>query len=100
MTFEEALPILRNGGILRRMAWSPTKVVFKQNNNIVYPDVFPKMTSLPEDAKRLFRGSNMEQIKYTNQVLKLDTSTGNAKNYIPDWEDLFATDWIHVLTGE
>ena len=39
----------------------------------------------------------MEQIRYTNQVLKLDTYTGVAKNYIPDWEDLFAEDWKHII---
>ena len=100
MTFEDALPILKDGGILTRESWSPTKVVFKQNTNIVYPDIFPRMTSLPEKAKELFKERNMEQIKYTNQVLKLDTHTGIAKNYVPDWEDLFATDWRHIILRE
>ena len=72
-------------------------MIIKQNNNVVYPDVFPKMTSLPEEAKALFRERNMEQIKYTNQVIILNTHTGVAKNYIPDWEDIFATDWKHIL---
>ena len=97
MTFEEALPILKDGGILSRGAWNTSTVIIKQNTNIVYPDVFPRMTSLPEEAKALFRERNMEQIKYTNQVIKLDTQTGVAKNYVPDWEDLFATDWRHIL---
>ena len=76
MTFEEALPILKDGGIIARNAWDSHTVIIKQNNNVVYPDIFPKMTSLPEEAKAL---------------------TGVAKNYIPDWEDLFATDWNHIL---
>lgn len=96
MTFEEALPILKDGGIIRRAGWDSNLVVIKQNNNTVHPDVIPKMTSLPEQAKALFREKAMEQIKYTNQVLLLNTHTGIAKNYIPDWEDLFATDWGHV----
>lgn len=97
MTFEEALPILKDGGIITRNAWDSHTVVIKQNSNVVYPDVFPKMTSLPEEAKALFRERNMEQIRYTNQVIILNTHTGVAKNYIPDWEDLFATDWSHIL---
>lgn len=97
MTFEEALPILKDGGILTRGAWSQNIVIVKQNNNIVYPDVFPKMTSLPEEAKALFRERSMEHIKYTNQVIKIDTQSGVAKNFIPDWEDIFATDWNHIL---
>lgn len=97
MTFEEALPILKDGGVLSRGAWPTSIVIVKQNNNIVYPDIVPKMTSLPEEAKELFRERNMEQIKYTNQVIKLDTHTGIAKNCVLDWEDLFATDWRHIL---
>ena len=97
MTFEEALPILKDGGIIARNAWDSHTVIIKQNNNVVYPDIFPKMTSLPEEAKALFRERNMEQIKYTNQVIILNTHTGVAKNYIPDWEDLFATDWNHII---
>ena len=100
MTFEEILPIIKDGGIAKREAWGSTTVVFKQNTNIVYPDVFPRMTSLPEEAKHLFRDRNLEQIKYSNQVLKLNTRTGDAKNYIPDWEDIFATDWAHILVSE
>lgn len=99
MTFEEALPILKDGGIIKRESWN-NDVVIKQNNTIVYPDIVPGMTSLPEEAKLLFRESSMEHIKYTNQVIRLNTHTGVAKNYIPDWEDIFATDWKHILMRE
>jgi hypothetical protein len=26
----------------------------------------------------------------------MDTNTGECKNYIPDWEDIFADDWYWI----
>ena len=100
MTFEEILPGLKRGGIFTRDSWLKENVIIRQNDNTVYPDTVPKMSSLPKEAKELFHQRNMEYIRYSNQVIKLNTSTGAAKNYIPDWEDIFAVDWRYVALKE
>lgn len=100
MNFEEILPLLKGGGVVTRAAWGDNMVIIKQNTNTVYPDIVPNMKSLPDDAKRMFRERYMEHITYTNQVIKLDTVSGMAKNYIPDWEDIFAGDWKPIVLRE
>jgi len=97
MTFEEVLPHLKSGQVCRRAGWeSANLVVFRQNNNVVYPDVFPHMTSLPDTVKEFLKWKNADGIRYQNQVLMMNTTSGDAKNYIPDWEDIFAVDWMVV----
>lgn len=99
MTFEQALPYIKEGRVYTRLAWGVVtinKVIFRQNNNSVPADVVPKMTSLPQEAKNIFAKENLATLNYGNQVIMMDTDTGNCKNYIPDWEDIFADDWYWV----
>lgn len=95
MTFEQALPYIKEGRVYKRLGWS-NKVIFRQNNNSVLADIVPKMSSLPQEAKNLIAKEQLASITYDNQVIMMDTNTGDCKNYIPDWEDIFADDWCWV----
>ena len=70
------------------------QVIFKQNDNAVSRDLIPKMTSLPDTAKTVLTEMSVLFLYYTSQVLMVDINSGIAKNYIPEWEDIFADDWI------
>lgn len=99
MTFEQALPYIKEGRVYTRAGWgviTVNKVIFRQNNNSVLADIVPKMSSLPQEAKNLIAKEQLASITYGNQVIMMDTNTGNCKNYIPDWEDIFADDWYWV----
>lgn len=96
MKFEQVLPGLREGKVYCRPSWDQDKmqVIFKQNDNAVSRDLIPKMTSLPDTAKTVLTEMSVLFLHYTCQVLMVDINSGVAKNYIPDWEDIFADDWI------
>ena len=96
MKFEQVLPGLREGKVYYRPSWDQDKmqVIFKQNDNAVSRDLISKMTSLPDTAKTVLTDMPVLLLYYTCQVLMVDINSGVAKNYIPDWEDIFADDWI------
>jgi hypothetical protein len=95
MTFSEILDELKSGMCVRRAAWHCNKFIVKQNDADIPNSVVPNMQSLPQEAKKLIRTKNLE---YRNQCLMctiLDT-TIKATNYVPNWNDIFADDWMVV----
>jgi hypothetical protein len=93
--FGVALRFLKCGITVRRVEWEKNnihRVVIKQTPAVVGSDVIPKMTSLPPAAKQLAM-INAGAIRYVYQCLLYDLTTGEANNYIPSAEDLFADDW-------
>lgn len=96
LSFGEALQALETGRCVRRESWIGDKFVVKQIDSDIPAEVVPKMQSLPDSAKKIINKTHREDIHYRNQCLMIvqDTETSVATNYVPDWNDMFAKDWI------
>lgn len=96
LSFGEALQALEAGKCVRRESWVGDKFVVKQINSDIPAEVVPKMQSLPDSAKEIINKTHREDIHYRNQCLMIvqDTETSVATNYVPDWNDMFAKDWM------
>lgn len=95
MNFGDALEAMKKGQCVRRSAWHCNKFVVKQINSDIPNTIVPNMTSLPQDAKKLLRTRNIEYREQCLMVTLLET-TAKATNYIPNWIDIFAEDWMIV----
>ncbi len=67
-------------------------IITAQVPAIINEDIVPKMTSLNKAVKNIILAT-CNRISYHNQLLKINLSTGEAEQYIPTAEDLFAIDW-------
>lgn len=67
-------------------------VIFCQIPAIISEDIIPKMTSLSYVAKDIILAT-CKRISYHNQILKVNLNTGEAEQFMPSAEDLFAIDW-------
>lgn len=96
LSFGEALQALEAGKCVARKGWITTCFVVKQINSDISAEIVPKMQSLPDSAKELINKTHREDIHYRNQCLLIvqDTETSVATNYVPDWNDMFAKDWM------
>lgn len=96
MSFGEALQALETGRCVRRESWIGDKFVVKQIDSDIPAEVVPKIQSLPDSAKKIINKTHREDIHYRNQCLMIvqDTETSVATNYVPDWNDMFAKDWM------
>lgn len=96
LSFSEALQALETGRCVRRESWIGDKFVVKQIDSDIPAEVVPKMQSLPDSAKKIINKTHREDIHYRNQCLMIvqDTETSVATNYVPDWNDMFAKDWM------
>lgn len=96
LSFGEALQALEAGKCIRRESWIGDKFVTKQIDSDINAEIVPKMQSLPDSAKELINKTHREDIHYRNQCLMIvqDTETSVATNYVPDWNDMFAKDWM------
>lgn len=96
LSFGEALQALEAGKCVRRESWIGDKFVVKQIDSDIPAEVVPKMQSLPDSAKEIINKTHREDIHYRNQCLMIvqDTETSVATNYVPDWNDMFAKDWM------
>lgn len=94
--FGEALELMKNGIPVRRTIWSDDTYIVKQINSDINEEVVPNMQSLPAEAKRLVKELGDGSIHYREQVLVIfrDGHMTKATNYIPDWIDIFAEDWV------
>lgn len=72
------------------------KFVTKQIDSDINAEIVPKMQSLPDSAKELIGKTADKDIHYRNQCLliKQFPSSSVATNYVPDWNDMFAKDWM------
>lgn len=96
LSFGEALQALEAGKCVRRESWVGDKFVVKQIDSDIPAEVVPKMQSLPDSVKEIINKTHREDIHYRNQCLMIvqDTETSVATNYVPDWNDMFAKDWM------
>lgn len=96
-SFEQILPLVREGYAVRREGWNGKGLmVFKQVPAHITGDKIPNMQSLPDEAKRLILESK-GHIDYTSQCLIYNSETGRADSWVPSASDLFATDWELVV---
>lgn len=73
-------------------------VITAQVPAIIEEDNIIKMSSLNNAAKNILLAT-CKRIHYHHQLLKINISTGEAEQYIPTAEDLFAIDW-RVIDGD
>lgn len=99
MTFDCILNSLKQGHVFARLDWDSDKmeVIFKQNEDHISKEFVPNLHSMPFYVKRVYDTlPDKTAIHFKGQVIKIDLHTGEAKNYIPDWEDIFADDWYQI----
>lgn len=96
LSFGKALQALEAGKCVRRESWVGDKFVVKQIDSDIPAEVVPKMQSLPDSAKQFIGKTANGDIHYRNQclIVKQYPSSTVATNYVPDWNDMFAKDWI------
>lgn len=96
LSFGEALQALEAGKCVRRESWIGDKFVVKQIDSDIPAEVVPKMQSLPDSAKQFIGKTANGDIHYRNQclIVKQYPSSTVATNYVPDWNDMFAKDWM------
>lgn len=96
LSFGEALQALEAGKCVRRESWVGDKFVVKQIDSDIPAEVVPKMQSLPDSAKQFIGKTANGDIHYRNQclIVKQYPSSTVATNYVPDWNDMFAKDWM------
>lgn len=96
LSFGEALQALEAGKCVRRESWIGDKFVVKQIDSDINAEIVPKMQSLPDSTKELIGKTADKDIHYRNQCLliKQFPSSSVATNYVPDWNDMFAKDWM------
>lgn len=93
LTFEQVLPLIKEGFAVRRNGWNGKGLmVFKQVPAHIGSDIIPKMQSLPDEAKRLILDS-CDHIDYVSQCLIFNPETGEANSWVPSISDVFAHDW-------
>ena len=96
-SFEQILPLIREGYAVRRNGWNGKGLmVFKQVPAHIGSDIIPKMQSLPDEAKRLILAHG-DHISYVSQCLIFNADTGEANSWVPSISDVFANDWELVL---
>lgn len=92
MTFSKAFEeCTKNNKIICRKT-NIKYVIFCQVPSIINEDIIPKMTSLSDAAKEIILAT-CKRISYHNQMLKINLNTGEAEQFMPSAEDLFANDW-------
>lgn len=97
LSFEQALPMLREGYAIRRNGWNGKGLmVFKQVPAHITSDIIPKMQSLPDEVKRLILDHG-DHIDYVSQGLIFNPETGEANSWVPSISDVFANDWELVM---
>ncbi len=108
MTFGDIIKELKDGKTVHRSSWWFDKFIVRQIPQTISSDIVPKMTSLPDMAKKHIEQNANDSAKtgggsisYHDQVIQvnIDLIDGNcrATYYIPTWEDIFAEDWEVVV---
>lgn len=67
-------------------------IITAQVPSIIDENIIPKMTSLNDAAKDIILAT-CKRIHYHHQLLRINLNTGEAEQYMPNAEDLFAKDW-------
>lgn len=90
--FGEVIKSLQQGKLVKRK--DSEYIIIKQIDSNICKNIISKMTSLPDSAKQLILNTEKGNIEYKTQCLKFNIKDNIATYYIPDWNDIFATDWI------
>ena len=99
LPFGQALVALQQGFNIARKEWDGKCFIVKQINSYKSSDIITKMQSLPDAAKKEISKCADGTIHYREQCLVIypDAECGcMATNYVPDWQDMFANDWMIV----
>ena len=98
-TFGQALIALQRGSNIARKEWGDKCFIVKQINSDIASDIVPNMQSLPNAAKKEISKYAGGSIHYREQCLVVypDAEFGcMATNYVPDWQDIFSSDWVII----
>lgn len=98
MTFGTAfVECTKNSKIIGRKL-KPKYIIVAQLPCIIGEDTIPALRSLTSATKDILL-STCKRIHYHNQLLKINLVTGEAEQYMPSAEDLFAIDW-QIVEGD
>ena len=92
MKFEEILPALRRGELVRRKVFQSSLVVFMQIPAEISAQDVLEMKSIPIQMKVLMRGYAVG-VSYHDQFIMYDFSDQSCTYYPFDGEDMNADDW-------
>ena len=99
-SFGQALFTLKHyGRPVARECWGKDAFITLQNDSHIPKEVVPNMQSLHYCAKDIIKKLGDGSIKYHAQcsIVFPNRPDGlTATNYIPDWEDMLAEDWVIV----
>lgn len=98
MKFEEILPMLRAGEVVRRSVFQRNLVIFMQiPASIGFPEIIA-MRSIP-DAMKALMVLTCAGVTYHDQFVMYDFSDQSCTYYPFDGEDMNADDWevVNVL---
>lgn len=98
-TFGQALVALQRGLNIARKEWGRKCFIVKQIDADIASDTVPNMKSIPESGKKEIGKWADGSIHFRSQCLIIypDNECGcMVTNYIPDWLDMFADDWMIV----
>lgn len=96
ISFSVAMSVLEAGGLVRRKSWpNQNTYIVKQVPAKIGGNIIPRMTSLPDKAKRKLM-KDTQFISYESQCLIVDAETGAADSWHPTISDVFAEDWVMV----
>lgn len=95
--FSQALAALKDGQVVAR-ASKDYEIIFAQVPANIGEDIIPKMTSLSEHHKDMLFNKKVNTLHYNKQLLIVNTINGDARQYMPSADDLFAEDWIIYYT--
>ena len=92
MTFENMLPHLKGGEVVRRASFAKKFVIFMQVRADISAELAMGLKSMPKNMKLLLLDAE-KGITYNNQILVYDFSTMLATNYTFSSNDINADDW-------
>lgn len=97
MKFSEIIDGLNDGKSFTREAWIKNIFITTQVPQTIAKGIVPRMTSLPDAAKRLISSYGNGELSYHDQVLLVTVDSPScATSYFPTWEDIFANDWVEI----
>lgn len=98
MNFGQAMEAVKNGKLIRRTSWVPDHFVFMQIPSRIPADVVPKMQSVPDVAKAVFKRrfenetEQIDAIHYVDQLAYVGFSS-TISGWSPIANDCLADNW-------
>lgn len=92
MLFEDVLPYLKKGEVIRRVSFPKKFVIFMQIEADISAELAMGLKSVPKNMKLLLLDAD-KGITYNHQTIVYDFSTMRATNYTFSSNDINADDW-------